>query len=356
MQGQAQRILPPSQFIASADAAERTDASPQPPVLWKGMLLAAIIAIVATGLGKWFPMVGGPVFAILIGVCWRNTVGISPSMVSGIGFTSKKLLQWSIIGLGFGLSFTQVVQTGIESLWVTLITIAVAFVVAYFLGRALNIGRNMRTLIGAGTAICGGSAIAAVAPIIKPQDHETALAISTIFLFNIVAVVVFPFMGHTLQMSDLGFGLWAGTAINDTSSVVAAAYSYSNEAGDYATIVKLTRAGMIIPLCISLALLQARMESKAGNRINLVRIVPWFIVGFLLASAIRSSGMLPAMWLPHIQQVALFLMVMALAAVGLTTDFKSIVKTGWKPLVLGLGVWVAVSLSSLAVQYVGGNW
>src|SRR5690606_36749721 len=131
---------------------------------------------------------------------------------------------------------------------------------------------------------------------------------------------------------------------------------YSNEAADYATIVKLTRAGMISPLCISLALLQARMESKAGNRINLVRIVPWFIEGFLLASDIRSIGMLPAMWLPHIQQVAFFLMVMALAAAGLPTPFRSIVKSGSNPLVLALGVWVAVSLSSLAFPYVGGNW
>ena len=163
-------------------------------------------------------------------------------------------------------------------------------------------------------------------------------------------------MGHALQMSDLGFGLWAGTAINDTSSVVAAAYSYSSEAGDHATIVKLTRASMIIPMCILLAFLQARAESKAGNGLNLKRVVPWFIIGFLLASAIRSTGLLPESILGYIQQVALFVMVMALAAVGLTTDLRSIARTGWKPLALGLGVWVSVSVSSLGVQYLSGSW
>ena len=171
-----------SQFTTvSADASREVGVAPQPPSLWKGMVLAAIIATIATVLGRWLPMVGGPVFAILIGITWRNTIGVNPSIASGITFTSKTLLQWSIIGLGFGLSFTQVIQTGADSLTVTLVTIAVAFAVAYFLGRALKIERNMRTLIGAGTAICGGSAIAAVAPIIKPEDHETALAISTIF-------------------------------------------------------------------------------------------------------------------------------------------------------------------------------
>lgn len=355
MRSQAQHIAATSQFTASTERVRQVEASPPQPSHWfKGVLLAALIAIVALVLGRWLPTVGGPVFAILIGVFWRNTIGVNTAMGSAIAVVSKKLLQWSIIGLGFGLSFKQVMQTGMDSLSVTVVTVVVAFVTAYFLGRALKLSSTMRTLIGAGTAICGGSAIAAVAPIIEPEDHETALAISTIFLFNIAAVVIFPLMGHVLQMSDLGFGLWAGTAINDTSSVVAAAYSYSTEAGDYATIVKLTRASLIIPLCIGLAFLHARANVKAGRRIDIKRVIPWFIMGFLFASAIRSSGILPLGFLVPIQQMALFLMVMALAAVGLTTDLKCIVKTGWKPLALGLGVWVAVSVSSLGVQYIGG--
>src|SRR5690606_6815366 len=119
--------------------------------------------------------------------------------------------------------------------------------------RWLGLSGHLKTMIGVGTAICGASAIAAVAPILRPDERDTALAISTIFLFNVVAVLLFPLLGHLLQLSDLGFGLWAGTAINDTSSVVAAGYSYSSAAGDLATIVKLTRATLIIPVCVALA-------------------------------------------------------------------------------------------------------
>src|SRR5690625_220221 len=203
---------------------------PRRPSLWYGLFLAAAVGVLATVLGHWMPMIGGPIFAVTLGIVIRNAIGPLPVCQPGLSFASRTVLQWSIIFLGFGLSFQQVVQAGLDSLWVTLITIAVAFITAFWLGRLLGLGDKLRSLIGAGTAICGGSAIAAVAPIIEPREHETVLAISTIFLFNIAAVLVFPFFGHLLQMSDLGFGLWAGTAINDTSSVVAAAYSYSREA------------------------------------------------------------------------------------------------------------------------------
>lgn len=328
----------------------------QKPSLWQGLALATGLALVSTVLGKWMPTVGAPVFAILLGLLIRNTMGMMPIFQPGLTFASKKVLQWSIIALGFGLSFGQVLQTGLESLWVTLITIAVAFTVAALLGRALGVPDKLRTLIGAGTAICGGSAIAAVAPIIKPEDHETAFAISTIFLFNVVAVLVFPFFGHLLNMSDIGFGLWAGTAINDTSSVVAAAYSYSAEAGDYATIVKLTRATFIIPICLFYVFLELRRQKQEGTDFNLSRLIPWFIVWFVVASAVRSTGLIPAEILSILQVMAKFLMVLALAAIGLSSNMRMMARTGWQPVALGLGVWVAVSVSSLAVQMYSGNW
>lgn len=342
-------------FSPSASTAA-PNTTTQPPSIWRGVLLSACIAVVATFLGKWLPTIGGPVFAVLLGVVATNVFRVSSRFNPGIRFTAKNLLQWSIIGLGFGLSLKQVVQTGLDSLWVTLITIMVAFASAVWLGKRLGIGGKLRTMIGAGTAICGGSAIAAIAPIIEPEDHDLVFAISTIFLFNIVAVLVFPFMGHLLGMTDLGFGLWAGTAINDTSSVVAAAYSYSQQAGDYATIVKLTRASLIIPLCIGLSLLQARQDKKAGKRISLTRMVPWFIIGFVLASGIRSMNVLPAEVLAVIQQAVMFTVVMALSAVGLSTNFRQLARTGWRPIALGMGVWIAVSASSLAVQYGMGSW
>ncbi|MEZ2720140.1 YeiH family protein [Paenalcaligenes hominis] len=334
---------------------KQTD-TPRKPSIWQGIALAAGLAIVATALGKWLPTVGGPVFAIVLGLVIRNSLGMLPVFQPGLAFASKKVLQWSIIALGFGLSFTQVVQTGFESLWVTLITMAAAFIVAAVLGRALGIPDKLRTLIGAGTAICGGSAIAAVAPIIKPEEHETAFAISTIFLFNVVAVLVFPFFGHALNMTDIGFGLWAGTAINDTSSVVAAAYSYSTEAGDYATVVKLTRATFIIPICLFYVFLEVRRQQQQGGGFSIQRLIPWFIVWFVVASMVRSTGVLPAEVLSVLQTIAQFLMVLALAAIGLSSNMRLMARTGWRPVVLGLGVWVAVAVTSLAVQLYSGAW
>src|SRR5690606_29723991 len=237
------------------------------------------------------------------------------------------------------------------------ITIAVAFFSAWLLGRWLRITPRLNILIGVGTAICGGSAIAAATPIIKPEEEETAFAISTIFIFNIVAVFTFPALGHLLGMSDAGFGMWAGTAINDTSSVVAAAYSYSVEAGDYATIVKLTRAAFIIPICIGLALLVAWREKQSGqSRLNIAKIFPWFILWFVVASAVRSTGIIPEQWLSTIHLIAQFMIVVALTAVGLSSDLGRMRTAGVRPVLLGLGVWIAVAGSSLAVQGAMGAW
>ncbi|PLC52175.1 putative sulfate exporter family transporter [Pollutimonas nitritireducens] len=327
-----------------------------PPML-HGLVLAVVVAIFAMMLGKMFPIIGGPVFAILLGMAIRNSVGIGPTFKPGLQFASRQVLQWSIVALGFGLSIQQVAKTGMESLSVTAVTVAVAFGSAWLLGRWLDIPSKLQTLIGVGTAICGGSAIAAVTPIIKPEEHETAYAISTIFIFNIVAVLAFPLMGHWLGMSDQGFGMWAGTAINDTSSVVAAGYSYSESAGDYATIVKLTRATLIIPVCLILVGIQAWQHKKQGvGSFSLARIFPWFILWFLLASAIRSTGYIPEAWLAPLQLTAQFLIVVALAAIGLSSDLRRMVTAGMRPVLLGLGVWLAVCVSSLAVQHVMGTW
>jgi uncharacterized integral membrane protein (TIGR00698 family) len=321
-----------------------------------GLILAIVVALVALGLGRLMPLVGGPVFGIVLGILIRNLIAPGAQFTPGIQFAGKQILQWSIIALGFGLSLNQVAKTGLESLSVTLVTMTVAFLAAWGLGRALKVRDKLQILIGVGTAICGGSAIAAVTPIIKPDEHDTAFAISTIFLFNLVAVLLFPLLGHLLHLSDLGFGLWAGTAINDTSSVVAAGYSFSKEAGDYATIVKLTRATLIIPVCLMLAFAVAWREKKKGSTdFSLRRIFPWFILWFLVASAIRTAGLLPATILPAIHVLAEFLIIVALTAIGLSANLRKMASTGLRPILLGLGVWAAVSISSLLVQLVIGQ-
>jgi uncharacterized integral membrane protein (TIGR00698 family) len=343
----------------SATPTPSTAVSPpysSPSQLWPGLLLAAVIAVVALLLGRWLPLVGGPVFGIVLGVAIRNIVAPPLACQPGIRFAGKQVLQWSIVALGLGLSLGQVAQTGLDSLAVTLVTVAAAFTSALLLGRLLGIPSKLKLLIGAGTAICGGSAIAAVTPIIKADEHDTAFAISTIFLFNLVAVLVFPALGHLMGMSQEGFGLWAGTAINDTSSVVAAGYSYGQLAGDQATIVKLTRATLIIPMCLVLAAIEAwRHKKSGGGHFDLRKVMPWFILWFVVASAVRTVGMIPEAWQPLIHAGAQFLIILALTAIGLSADLRRMAATGLRPIALGLGVWFAVAVSSLAVQYLTGQ-
>jgi uncharacterized integral membrane protein (TIGR00698 family) len=326
-----------------------------------GLLLAVAIGLVALLLGRWAPIIGGPVFGIVLGMVVRNLFAPDARFTPGIQFGGKQILQWSIIALGFGLSLTQVARTGLESLWVTMITMSVAFLSAWLLGRWLGVHDKLKILIGVGTAICGGSAIAAVTPIIRADEHDTAFAISTIFLFNVIAVLLFPLLGHLMHLSDLGFGLWAGTAINDTSSVVAAGYSYSHAAGDYATIVKLTRATLIIPVCLVLAFIVAasekRKQAQAGSvgQFSLSRIFPWFILWFLVASGIRTAGLVPMAIQPALHLLAEFLIIVALTAIGLSANLRRMISSGARPILLGLGVWAAVSISSLLVQLVIGQ-
>lgn len=323
---------------------------------WPGLLLTFLIACVALVLGKLWPLVGGPVFGIVIGIAIRNTWTPPAHFTPGVRMAGKQVLQWSIVALGLNLSLAQVLHTGAASLGVTSVTITAAFLSATLLGRLLAIPSRLKLLIGIGTAICGGSAIAAATPIVRADDHETAFAISTIFLFNLVAVMTFPALGHLMNLSAHGFGLWAGTAINDTSSVVAAGYTYGKAAGDYATIVKLTRATLIVPVCLALAFMEMRKHRRRGSGdFRLRRIFPWFILWFVAASALRSAGLIPAAWSPSIHDAAQFMIIMALTAIGLSSDLRRMLATGARPILLGLGVWAAVTLSSLGVQLLMGQ-
>lgn len=339
---------------------DQNASSRQPACLAPGLALALVLALAASWIGRAFPLVGGAVSGIVLGLLVRQAFSPGPRFAPGIAFAGSKVLQWSVMTLGFGLSLAQVAKVGLESLSVTLVTLTTAFATAWLLGRWLKVRGHLTLLVGVGTAICGGSAIAAVTPILRAPEHDTAFAISTVFLFNVVAVLVFPALGHALGLSDLGFGLWAGTAINDTSSVVAAGYAYSPAAGDYATIVKLTRATLIVPICLALAVAVAWRERRRGadagaGGFRFTHVFPWFILGFLLASGLRSFGLIPAPALPWLQALAHFLIVLALTGVGLGAELRQMLATGPRPILLGLGVWVAVAASSLLVQQVVGK-
>jgi len=315
-----------------------------------GILCAAAVAAVAALCAHAVPLVGAPVFAILIGVAVRTVRPLPERCAPGIAFSTRTVLQTAIVVSGFGLSIATVVSTGLGTLPVTLGTIAVALVLAPLLGRLLRVERMLQTLVGVGTAICGASAIAAVSSVLEPDEADVALAIATVFFYNIVAVIVFPPLGHALQMTQAQFGLWAGTAINDTSSVVAAGYAYGRDAGDHATIVKLTRATLILPIVAAIAVWNARAKRSSGMRVPWKRIVPWFILWFLAAALVNSSGIVPRSWHDGIATAAVFLISVALAAIGLQTVLARLLRAGARPLALGFLLWVAVAVSSLAIQ------
>lgn len=316
-----------------------------------GIVLTVVIAIPAWLLGTAFPVVGSPVFGILFGLLlafWKRPVLFD----EGVRYTSKKLLQYSIILLGFEMNLFHVFQVGGQTLILMAFTLTAAFSTAFFCGKALKLDGNTKTLIGVGTAICGGSAIAATAPVIGAEDEDVAHSISTIFLFNVIAAFLFPFLGHLMGMSDHSFGLWAGTAVNDTSSVVAAGYSFSNAAGNLAVIVKLTRTLMIVPVTLALAFYTSRKSAASGKgSYDLKKIFPWFVLGFAAASVAYTFLPLPAILCGFLSKAGKFMIVMAMAAIGLNTNLIKLIRSGVKPILLGAACWAVLSLTSLGVQY-----
>lgn len=340
---------------------------------WKGVLFALAVAVPAWLLGKQFEVVGGPVFAILIGMALALVVPGEKGepLQAGVKFTSKKVLQWAVILLGFGLNLSQIAQVGATSLPIILSTIATSLVVAFVLCRALKIPGKIATLVGVGSSICGGSAIAATAPVIDADDEEIAQAISVIFLFNVIAALVFPTLGGVLGLTNEGFGLFAGTAVNDTSSVTAAAAAWDGmhpgaNTLDAATIVKLTRTLAIIPITLALALWQVRLarraaeagegSGEAAGTFDLGTIFPFFIVFFVLASVVTTVFSLPAEVTAPIKELSKFLIVMAMAAIGFNTNVVKLVRTGGKPILMGFACWVAIACVSLGMQHVLGIW
>ena len=315
-----------------------------------GLLLAFIIAGLAYLLGRLVPVVGGPVFGITLGIVVATLWKLPVATAKGLKFTSKYVLQLAVILLGFDMNMANIIKVGRASLLVLMVTLSVAFAVTYFASKALKIERKLATLIGVGTAICGGSAIAAASSAIDAEDQQISYAISTIFLFNVIAVFLFPAVGHLLKLSNTGFGMWAGTAINDTSSVVAAGFSYSDAAGNFATIVKLTRSLMIVPVTLALALIYSK-DGENGGQFNFVKVFPWFVLGFLAAAVLRSLPLLPSSLTAALAWTGKFLIIAAMAAIGLNTNLRAFIKAGPKALLLGAGTWFAVAASSLAIQF-----
>ncbi|WP_296880465.1 YeiH family protein [Thomasclavelia sp.] len=319
-----------------------------------GVILCLIIALPAYFLGKQFPLIGGPVFAILMGMIITFVIKDKSKVQSGITYTSKKILQYAVILLGFGMNLGDIVKTGSSSLPIILSTITTSLVVSFVLYKVLKMPSKIATLIGVGSSICGGSAIAATAPVIEADDEEIAQSISVIFLFNILAALIFPTLGGMLGLSNEGFGIFAGSAVNDTSSVTATATAWDGIHGsntlDQATIVKLTRTLAIIPITLVLAFKRTREAGKSESNFNLKKIFPFFILFFVLASIITTVFNLPGTITAPLKELSKFFIVMAMAAIGLNTNIVKLIKSGAKPIFLGFCCWISITVVCLTMQ------
>lgn len=313
----------------------------------RGIIMTFVIALVATIMGSKFPVVGSAIFAIVIGILLNNIFEIPKKYQAGIQFSSKKILHYSIIVLGFTLSFKSIGAIGWKSLPIIIITLLAAFIVVYLLMKVFKINENLSILIGVGTSICGGSAIAATSPVIKAKENEVAFAISTIFLFNLIAVFVFPPLGHLLNMGETAFGYFGGTAINDTSSVIAATSNYGSTALETGAIVKLTRTLMIVPVVLFFTYRTIRKEKSKQTDTSITKIFPWFIVWFIAASIISTIFNFSPTVINIFQQLSLFLITMTMAGIGLSVNFRQFRKAGAKPILLGLVTWIVVIVTSL---------
>lgn len=330
--------------------------------LGPGLGAVAAITAVAWPIGHAIPVVGAPVTAIVAGLVVAAVRPLGPAWQPGLDVVAKKVLQWSIVLLGTGLSLSEVASVGVGSLPVLAGTLAAALLGTVLFGRWLRVSGARRTLIGVGTAICGASAIAAVTAVTDPDDVDVTYAMGTIFTFNVIAVVAYPAIGHLLGMSQHAFGLWSGTAINDTSSVVAAATTYGHQASTYGVVVKLTRTLVIIPIVVVVAVLRARRARRARGdattvagrvpvrRVPVRRVVPWFIAWFLVAATLDSLGVIPAAWHHPLSVAATLMITAALAAIGLSMRVRDIRSAGPRPLMLGAALWALVGGTSLAVQ------
>ena len=327
-----------------------------------GISIAILISLVAWTLGVLFPIIGGPVIGLFIGLLFGIVVTDSEKLKTGMQFTSKKVLQYAVILLGFGLNLSQVFQVGLTSLPIILATIATALVTAYFIQKLFKLDSEITTLVGVGSSICGGSAIAATAPVIKAKDESIATAISVIFFFNILAALIFPHLGSWLGLSNQGFAIFAGTAVNDTSSVTATASSWDSLHGtsilEQATIVKLTRTLAIIPITLGLSIWQSKKEDKKES-FSLIKAVPNFIIWFLVASLITtvttSLGASATVFAP-LKNLSKFMIIMAMTAIGFQTNLKKLITKGGSALLVGGGCWVLISLASLLMQKILGLW
>lgn len=323
-----------------------------------GITICFAVASLAVFVEKQIPgeILGASIIALFMGTIINSF--FHPTWIEpALKFTSKKILKIAIILLGASLSVSTIMSVGKKTFFVMIFTFAMCFGGGYFVRKLFGLNWKLSNLISAGTGICGGSAIAAIAPVIDAEDKDIAFAMSSTFLFDMVMVALYPLMGKALLMSDIAYGIWAGTSVNDTASVVASGYAFSEIAGDFATMVKLTRTIAIIPTVLVFAYIGTRIKQKelkeenSGKKVNLIKIIPWFIGVFLALAILNSVGCIPSVASGVIKDTSKFLMVTALAAIGLGTSITDFKKAGLRPMFYGITIDTLVTLTALVVIF-----
>lgn len=323
-----------------------------------GVVICVGVSVLAIMIEKLIPgdILGASIIALFLGTIINSF--FHPDWIKpALKFTSKKVLKLSIILLGASLSVSTIMSVGKMTFFVMLFTFAMCFGGGYFVRKLFGLNWKLSNLISAGTGICGGSAIAAIAPVIDADDKDIAFALSSTFIFDMVMVALYPIMGKLLGMSDIAYGIWAGTSVNDTASVVASGYAFSELAGDFATMVKLTRTIAIIPTVLVFAYIGTRIKQKelksknSDKKVNIIKIIPWFIGGFLILAILNSIGFIPVRISEILKGISKFLMVTALAAIGLGTSISDFKKAGLSPMFYGITIDTLVTLTALVVIF-----
>ncbi len=304
------------------------------------------------------PLVGAACFLPFMSAAIALLAGLILALTVENPFPTKaythRLLAWSVVGLGAGMNLQVVARVGLQGIGYTVVSICSVFILGYLMRRLMNVENETGLLITVGTAICGGSAIAAVTPVIRARPHAVSVALGTVFILNSVALLMFPPIGHLLHLSQREFGLWSALAIHDTSSVVGATLTYGKVAAEVGTTVKLARALWIVPVTFFFGFLYKKSEVDAQGKAQPVKTKkPWFILGFLLAAAVvtwvptlRSSG--------HVVEIiAQRSLVLTLFFIGLDLSKATLKQVGIKPFLLGVTLWVIVAVTTVSAVRIG---
>lgn len=318
-------------------------------------ILTALLLIAcmfgALQLGTTFPILGSSISAILLGAIIRHTPLYDQLDKQVTGIVEKYFLKTGIVLLGFTLSMRVVAEVGIGIVLLLAAVVAGSIAVSQIANKFLKLPKKLALLLGIGTSICGGSAIVATAPILEAENEDIAVSVTTMLIYSLVALVVLPIIGNALNFTDPQYGVLAGAAVNDTASVVATSFEWSDEAGGIATIVKLTRTLFLVPVTIGVILYQIRVTASASatkiDAKQIISIIPVFVVLFVLAVTIASVVTIPPNVEDLISKASKYFMTIALVSIGLGVYVKDIIKAGFKPILLGLLCWGTVTIVSI---------